>query len=113
MGLLDRINAAKRRMWSPMQVWLADQGSDELVRAGAPAAVVVDVRGEDDGTAERIEVFLEMTGWGNDAKVKWPLGEVPVTLGAHRLEVAIPTDLAPSCARYAEYRFGAELYRTK
>jgi hypothetical protein len=113
MGLMDRLNGAKRRLWSPMQVWMADTGSDRLVHAGGTAKVVVDVRGEDDGTPERIEVFLQMIGWGNDSKVKWPLGEVPATLGTHTLEVTLPTGLAPSCAKYAEYTFNAELHRSK
>ncbi|MDX6628177.1 MAG: hypothetical protein QOH00_423 [Gaiellales bacterium] len=113
MGLMDRIGAAKRWMVSPMQVWMADLGSDKLAHAGQPAKVVVDVRGEDDGTAERIEVFLQMIGWGNDEKVKWPLGEVPVTLGTHELQVTLPTGLAPACSRYAEYTFEAQLHRTK
>ncbi len=113
MGLKDRLNATKRWLWSPMEVHMVDLGSDKLVRAGETAKVVVDVRGEDDGTPERIEVFLKMTGWGNDKSVTWPLGEVPTALGVHELEVQIPTALAPSCARYAEYAFGAELHRTK
>jgi hypothetical protein len=37
VGLMDRLNATKRRLWSPMQVWVADQGSDTLVRAGERA----------------------------------------------------------------------------
>jgi hypothetical protein len=113
MGLKDRLSGAKRWLWSPMQVWMAEMGSDELVHAGAPAKVVVDVRGEDDGTVERIELVLQMTGWGNDERVTWPLAEIPATLGAHTLEVEIPTGLAPSCAKYAEYRFLTTLHRTK
>jgi len=53
MGLMDRLNGAKRRLWSPMTVWMAEVGSDTLVRAGEPATVVVEVRGESDGTPER------------------------------------------------------------
>jgi hypothetical protein len=113
MGLMDRLNGAKRRLWSPMQVWMADTGSDRLAHAGGTAKVVVDVRGEDDGTPERVEVFLQMIGWGNDGKVKWPLGEVPAKLGTHVLEVMLPAGLAPSCATYSEYTFNAELFRSK
>jgi hypothetical protein len=75
--------------------------------------VVVDVRGEDDGTADRVVVGLQMIGWGNDAKERWLLGELPPELGKHELEVRIPTGLAPACSRYAEYSFTAELVRTK
>ena len=113
MGLMDRLNGAKRRLWSPMTIWMAELGSDTLVRAGEQATVVVDVRGEDDGTPERVEVFLQMIGLGRDGKVKWPLGEVPTQLGRHELTVAIPAGLAPSCATYAEYTFEAILHRTK
>lgn len=60
MGLKDRLNATKRWLWSPMAVHMVDLGSDKLVRAGETAEVVVDVRGGDDGTPERIEVFLKM-----------------------------------------------------
>jgi hypothetical protein len=70
MGLMDRLNAAKRRIWSPMTVWMAEAGSDKLVHAGEPALVVVEVRGEDDGTPERIEVFLQMIRLGSEGKIK-------------------------------------------
>jgi hypothetical protein len=113
MGLMDRLNGAKRRLWSPMTVWMAEAGSDTLVHAGEPATVVVEVRGEDDGTPERIEVFLKMTGWGYDGKRTWPLGEVPTELGRHELAVTIPPELPPSCATYAEYTFESILHRTK
>ncbi len=113
MGLKDRLGSAKRWMWSPMTVWMADQGCDRLVRAGEQATVVVDVRGEDDGTPERIEVLLQMIGWGNDTIVKWPLAELPPTLGVHRLDVTIPPGIPPACARYADYSFEAVLHRSK
>jgi hypothetical protein len=113
MGLMDRLNAAKRRMWSPMTVWMVDLGSDKLVHAGEPATVVVEVRGEDDGTPERIEVLLQMIGLGREGKINWPLGEVPTVLGRHALAVTIPTELTPSCARFAEYTFEAVLHRSK
>jgi hypothetical protein len=113
MGLKDRLTVAKRWMWSPMTIWMADQDSDELVRAGEPARVVVDVRGEDDGTQERLEVWLQMTGLGYDGKCTWRLGELPVALGKQELEVMIPIEVAPACAKYAEYTFQAELFRSK
>ncbi|MCU1690002.1 MAG: hypothetical protein JWN20_1930 [Jatrophihabitantaceae bacterium] len=111
MGLRDKIKSGMRAMWSPITVWMADQGSDQLVTAGGPAKVVIDVRGQDDGTAERVEVFLKMTVF--DHIQKWPLGEVPAVLGQHTLEVTMPTGLAPSCAGFAEYTFNAELHRSK
>jgi hypothetical protein len=113
MGLMDRLNGAKRRLWSPMNVWMVDLGSDKLVHSGGPATVVVEVRGEDDGTPERIEVFLKMIGLGYDGKLTWPLGEVPTTLGRHVLEVTLPAGLTPSCSGYADYTFEAELFRSK
>jgi hypothetical protein len=54
-----------------------------------------------------------MIGWGNGEKVKWPLGEVPLTLGSHELQVNMPTGLAPACSHYAEYTFETLLHRTK
>jgi hypothetical protein len=113
MGLMDRLNGAKRRLWSPMTIWMAELGSDTLVHAGEPATVVVEVRGEDDGTPERIEVFLKLIGWGLDGKLTWPLGELPTELGRHELAVTIPAELTPSCATYAEYTFESILHRTK
>ncbi len=113
MGLMDRLNGAKRRLWSPMTIWMVELGSDTLVRAGEPATVVVDVRGEDDGTPERIEVFLKLIGGGLDGKLTWPLGEVPTELGRHELAVTIPDGLTPSCAGYAEYTFEGILHRTR
>lgn len=113
MGLADRLGAAKRWMWSPMTVRMADQGCDTLVHAGGEAMVYVDVRGEDDGTMERIEVFLEMMGWGAEGKARWPLAELPPEAGRHELRVTLPTGLAPACTKYVEYTFEAELHRTK
>jgi hypothetical protein len=113
MGLMDRLNGAKRRLWSPMNVWMVDLGSDTLVHSGGPATVVVEVRGEDDGTPERIEVYMKMVGLGYDGKRTWPLGEIPTTLGRHVLEVTLPAGLTPSCSGYADYTFEAELHRSK
>jgi hypothetical protein len=113
MGLKDRMGSAKRWLWSPMTVWMADQGCDKLAFAGQEAKVVVDVRGEDDGTMERVEVVLRMMGWGGDGKTRWPLAELPPTLGRHELTVTIPTGLPPACAKYVEYSFESELHRTK
>ena len=112
MGLKDRLKGGLQRVWSPITVWMADQGSDRLVRAGETAKVSVDVRGEDDGTAERVDVVLRLTGEGAEPR-EWPLGEVPVTVGLHEIAVVIPTELPPACARYAEYGFEARLHRTK
>jgi SpoOM protein len=111
MGLKDRLGAAKRWMWSPMEVHMLDLGSDEYVRAGEQARVVVDVRGEDDGTVERMDVSLERSGVV-DGKATWPLGEIPATVGVHELQVSIPIGLAPS-SRYTEYVFAGKLRRTK
>jgi predicted chitinase len=77
MGLKDRLGAAKRWMWSPMTIWMADQGCDKLAHAGGEANVYINVRGEDDGTMERIEVYLRMMGWASDGKTRWPLAELP------------------------------------
>lgn len=107
------MGSAKRWLWSPMTVWMADQGCDKLVFAGQEAKVYVDVRGEDDGTMERIEVYLRMLGWGGDGKLKYPLAELPAEVGRHELTVTIPTGLPPACAKYVEYTFEAELHRTK
>ena len=90
MGLLDRLNGAKQRLWSPITVWMAETGSDKLVRAGEPALVVVEVQGEDDGTAERVELFLKLVGLGIDSKRTWPLAEVPKVVGRHELRVTHP-----------------------
>ena len=54
-----------------------------------------------------------MTGLGLDKTAKWPLAEVPATVGLHTVQVTIPTALAPACVTYAEYSFGAELHRSK
>jgi hypothetical protein len=113
MDIKGRLGSAKRWLWSPMTVWMADQGCDKLVRAGERATVFVDVRGEDDGTMQHIEVYLRMLGWGAEGKARWPLAELPPTVGRHELTVTIPTGLAPACAKYVEYSFEAELHRTK
>ena len=107
MGLKERLGAAKRWMWSPMQVDLLERGSDTVVRAGEPARVVVDVGGEDDGTAARIEVTLVL----NHTRT-WVLGEVPPALGRHELVATIPEDVPPT-SLYTEYRFVGKLERTK
>jgi hypothetical protein len=113
MGLKGRLDAAKRWMWSPMTVWMADQGCDKVAHAGGEATVYVDVRGEDDGTMKHVEVFLQMMGGGLDGKARWPLAELPPEVGRHELKVTLPTGLAPACARYVEYTFQSELHRTK
>ncbi len=113
MGLTDRIRGGLRSVWSPITVWMADQGSDQLVHAGRPATVKVDVRGEDDGTAERVDLLLELRYAGNTQKRVYKLAEFAPTLGLHELQVDIPADLPPSCVSYAEYRYDATLHRTK
>ncbi len=112
MGLKAKLKGSLRHVWSPITVWMADQGSDQLVYAGKTAKVAVDVRGEDDGTADRVEVVLRRTGVSAEPR-GWPLGEVPPRVGLHEIEVQIPTELAPSCATYSEYSFYATLHRTK
>ena len=112
MGLRDRVKGTLRHVWSPITVWMADQGSDQLVYAGRTAKVCVDVRGEDDGTADRVEVALKLTGEGAEPR-EWPLAVLPATVGLHEIEIPIPAELPPSCARYAEYGFNATLHRTK
>ncbi len=99
-------------MWSPITVWMAGEGSDDLVTAGERAKAVVRVKGEDDGSVERIELSLVMSSFGAKQQ-SWPLGPVPTPLGLHELEVTLPADLTPSCAQFAEYAFNAELHRTK
>jgi len=91
---------------------MAGEGSDDLATAGERAKAVVKVQGEDDGSVDRIELRLVMAGFGADQE-SWPLGPVPTELGLHELEVQLPADLAPSCADFVEYRFHAELFRTK
>jgi hypothetical protein len=112
MGLRDRVKGSLRRVWSPITVWRAGEGSDTLVHAGQNARVCVDVRGEDDGTADRVEVVLRLTGEGAERR-DWPLAELPPTLGLHEIDVPIPIELPPSCSRYTEYSFQATLHRTK
>ena len=113
MGLMDRVKGGVRHMWSPITVWMADQGSDTLVHAGQPAKVVVAVRGQDDGTAQRVELTLSVATDNSTDKRTWGLGEAPATIGVHEVEVMIPTELPPSCARFAAYSFGAKLHRSK
>ncbi len=113
MGIKDKIKSSLRSVWSPITVWMAEEGSDRLVNAGASALVVVAVNGEDDGTADRIEITLELLSGGGVHAQSWPLGEVPATLGKHETTVTIPTELPPSCAQLAEYAFEATLHRTK
>jgi hypothetical protein len=113
MGLKDKLKAAVGSVWSPITVWMADEGSDKLVTAGGQAKVVVAVKGADDGTAERVEVELVLTGQGMSAPQKWPLGEVPAVVGLQETVVTIPTGVPPACATYAEYAFKATLHRSK
>ncbi len=108
MGLKDRLGAAKRYLWSPMDVHMLESGSDPVVRAGQPATVVVELKGEDDGSLERVEVTLSL----NHRTRNWVLGEVPATAGRHELQVTIPAE-APPTTRYTEYRFVGKLHRTK
>jgi hypothetical protein len=112
MGLKDRLLSAKRKVWSPITPWMAGEGGDLLVTAGETARTVVSVRGDDDGTAERVVVRLECKGPGLDPPRSWDLGEVPATVGRHELEVTIPAEAPPACAKYCEYRFLAELIRS-
>ncbi len=113
MGLKDTLKNTLRAVWSPITVWMADEGSDRLVEAGQPAKVVVVVNGEDDGTADRVEITLELVGDGGLHAESWPLGEVPAVVGRHETTVTIPPGLQPSCALFAEYAFAATLHRTK
>lgn len=83
--------------------------TDDLVRAGEGARVVVEVSGTDDGNAAAVLIYLRMLGWENKRAFRWPLGEVPPQLGRHELEVELPGGLAPACVRLAEYSFCAEL----
>jgi hypothetical protein len=94
-------------------VWMADQGCDTLVHAGGTGTVRIDVRGEDDGTMQQIEIFLKLVGWGYDGKRRWTLAELQPDIGRHELTVEIPVDLPPSCAGYADYTFESILHRTK
>lgn len=112
VGLKGRIKTGLRHVWSPITVWMADEGSDDLVTAGERAKAVVKVKGEDDGSVDRIELSLVLSGFGADQD-SWQLGPVPTSLGLHEVEVELPADLAPSCAGFVEYRFNAELFRTK
>src|SRR5947209_4785458 len=113
MGLRDKLKAAVGSVWSPITVWMADEGSDKLVTAGQQAKVLVAVKGEDDGTAQRVELELVLTGDGMSNPQKWPLGEVPAVVGQQETVVTIPTGVPPSCARFAEYAFKATLHRSK
>ena len=61
MGIKDKIKDTLRSVWSPITVWMAEEGSDHVSRE---AARVVAVNGEDDGTADRIELTLELVSGG-------------------------------------------------
>ncbi len=50
---------------------------------------------------------MVLTGEAAEQPVVYPLGRVPAEVGKHELVVTIPTELPPSCAQYAEYRFKA------
>lgn len=113
MGLLDKLKDAKGRVFSPTKVWLAGHGSDDVVRAGGTATVVVEVSGEDDGTVTQIDLALKQSGHTLDTPVLHPLGQVPTTTGLHRIEVTIPQDLPPSCLGFVDYAFRADLQRSK
>jgi len=108
MGIRDRLNAAKRHLWSPMTIDLLDRGSDPVVRAGRTARVVAEIAGEDDGSMERAEIVLTL----NHRAKEWPLAELPPTVGRHELEVEIPAD-APPATSWTEYRFVGRIRRTK
>lgn len=108
MGILDRLNSARRHIWSPVTLDMINRGSDEVVRAGQPARVVVEVVGEDDGSVERIELMLQLELRDRS----WPLAAVPTALGRHELDVVIPADLPPSSAA-TRYFFKGLLHRTK
>jgi hypothetical protein len=41
MGLKGKLKSALGSVWSPITVWMADEGSDTLVTAGQPAKVIV------------------------------------------------------------------------
>lgn len=107
MGIRDRLVAAKRYVWSPMTLTMLERGSDSVVRAGSTARVVVEVEGESDGTVERIEVSLKL-----GENMRWPLTDVPTTVGRHELEVLIPAE-APPTSRYSNYYFVGKPHRTK
>jgi hypothetical protein len=107
MGIKDRLVAAKRYVWSPMTLTMLERGSDTVVKAGHTARVVVDVEGESDGTAERIEVRLKL-----GEHMSWPVADVPTTAGRHELEVLIPAD-APPTSRYSTYYWVGKLHRTR
>ena len=113
MGLRDRLEQARRRRRSPMTLALAAPVPGTQVRAGEATKVAVVVGGEDDGTTASIGLYLRMLGWQTERALKWPLGELPTTLGTHELEVEIPTGLAPACARLTEYALVADLRRTE
>lgn len=101
-----------RKRTPPCPTTLSVQGSDDLVRAGERARVRVEVGGADDGLSDGIEVYLRMLGWDNKRAFRRPLGSLPAALGTHDLEVEIPGDLAPACARHTEYDVVAELKRS-
>lgn len=113
MGLRDRLEQARRRRRSPMTLALVAPFPGTQVRAGEATKVAVVVGGEDDGTTASIGLYLRMLGWQTERALKWPLGELPTTLGTHELEVEIPTGLAPACARLTEYALVVDLRRTE
>lgn len=98
-------------MWSPLTVEMVGHGSDAHVVAGQPGRVVVVVVGEDDGTVERITVQLELTGEGQT--LVYPLGEAPLAVGRHELDLTMPTGLPPSAAGFTTYWLKSTLIRTK
>ncbi|MEA2171133.1 MAG: hypothetical protein QOF76_4433, partial [Solirubrobacteraceae bacterium] len=94
----------------PMQLTLSGDASAE---AGGRATVTVTMTGEDDGTATTIAVYLRRLGWDAVEATKWPLADLPAAFGAQTVDVELPTGLAPSCARYCEYAFCADVRRSE
>jgi hypothetical protein len=115
MGLKDRLNAARSYLKSPFTLTMLERGSDARVHVGAPARVVVEVEGEDDGSVERIELTLRRPDAGNPSGgyAETALGTVPRTVGRHELTVTIPPGTLPSAVGFGSYVFRGRVVRSK
>jgi hypothetical protein len=113
VGIKDRIQGIRQYMSTPVSVWMADTGSDPIIYPGQRATVKVKVDGENDGSVERIDLSLRYSGQGTGTYDFIPLGQVPLEVGLHEIEVDVPTGLPPSVAKFNEYVFFAKSKRSK
>lgn len=108
MGLKERFNKLKEAVSTgPIDLTLIQQGTADPLHAGQPAVVYVLVKGENDGTVEQIDLFLQRSQ-GMEA---FPLGTVPDVPGKHAIEVQIPAGLEPSVAEHIDWTVRAKANR--